>query len=149
MPLSCHGSRHVDRREALDSCFPAQTVPLLQACAPCVTAPSFAYFQSAVGALRVVAGRPWLTRLAPWAFCPQRARSSGARFLAGHRWRLTAVTAGLGRLWVARVGEQRQVHGASLGGTDPTGVATTAKRMGGGHKWKDHRHPAARRAAMK
>ena len=48
--------------------FPAQTLPLFQAFAPCFTAPGFVYFQSYVWALMVVEGRTCLTRLARCAF---------------------------------------------------------------------------------
>jgi len=57
----------------MDIFFPAQTLPLFQAFAPCFTAPSFAYFQSYEWALMVVEGRQCMTRLARCA-CFQRVR---------------------------------------------------------------------------
>ena len=60
----------------MDIFFPAQTLPLFQAFAPCFTAPSFVYFQSYVWALMVVEGRKCLTRLARCAFFHQRNASS-------------------------------------------------------------------------
>jgi DDE superfamily endonuclease len=132
----------------MDIFFPAQTLPLFQAFAPCFTAPSVAYFQSYVWALMVVEGRKCLTRLARCAFFHQRDLSSWERFLAGHRWSLTAVTACLVRLVVERLGTQLQIHGAYLVGTDTTLVAKTAKRMLGVQKWKDHSDNADRGAYL-
>jgi hypothetical protein len=116
----------------MDIFFPTQTLPLFQVLAPCFTAPSFAYFQSYVWALMVVEGRKCMTRLARCVFFHQRDLSSWERFLAEHRWSLTAVTARLVTLVVAKLGDQLQVHGAYLLGTDTTLVAKTAKRMLGG-----------------
>jgi DDE superfamily endonuclease len=132
----------------MDIFFPAQTLSLLQVFAPCFTAPSLAYFQSYVWALMVVEGRKCLTRLARCAFFHQRHLSSWERFLAEHRWSLTAVTARLVRLVVERLGAQLQVHGASLVGTDTTLVAKTTKRMLGGQKWKEHSDNADRGASL-
>jgi DDE superfamily endonuclease len=132
----------------MDIFFPAQTLPLFQVFAPCFTAPSFAYFQSYVWALMVVEGRKCLTRLARCAFFHQRALSSWERFLAGHRWSLTAVTERLVTLVVERLGEQLQVHGAYLVGKDTTLVAKSAKRMLGVQKWKDHSDNADRGASL-
>jgi hypothetical protein len=132
----------------MDIFFPAQTLSLFQAFAPCFTAPSLAYFQSYVWALMVVEGRKCLTRLARCAFFHQRDLSSWERFLAGHRWSLTAVTACLVRLVVERLGEQLKVHGAYLVGTDTTLVAKSAKRMLGVQKWKDHSDNADRGAYL-
>src|SRR5712691_4128625 len=101
--------------------FPAQTLPLFQ-----VFAPSFTYFQSYVWALMVVEGRKCLTRLARCAFFHQRDLSSWERFLAVHRWSLTALTKCLVTLVVTKLGDQLQVHGAYLLGTDTTLVAKTA-----------------------
>jgi hypothetical protein len=128
--------------------FPAQTLPLFQAFAPCFTAPGFVYFQSYVWAPMVVEGRKCLTRLARCAFFPQRDLSSWERFLAGHRWSLTAVTARLVTLVVARLGAQLHVHGAYLVGTDTTLVAKSAKRMLGVQKWQDHSDNADRGAYL-
>ena len=124
--------------------FPAQTLPLFQVFAPCFTAPSFAYFQSYVWALMVVEGRKCLTRLARCAFFHQRDLSSWERFLAVHRWSLTALTKCLVTLVVTKLGDQLQVHGAYLLGTDTTLVAKTAKRMLGVQTWKDHSDNADR-----
>ncbi len=103
----------------MDIFFPAQTLSLLQGVAPWFTPPSFAYFQSSVGALLVVEGRQCLTRLARWAFCHPRDRSRWERCRAVSRWSLTAITERL----VPLVGEKRgaplQGHGASLVGTAP------------------------------
>jgi hypothetical protein len=132
----------------MDIFFPAQTLSLLQVFAPCFTAPSLAYFQSYVWALRVVEGRKCLTRLARCAFFHQRNLSSWERFLAGHRWSLMAVTEGLVRLVVERLGAQLQVHGAYLVGTDTTLVAQTTKRMLGGQKWKEPSDNADRGASL-
>jgi hypothetical protein len=132
----------------MDIFFPAQTLPLFQVFAPCFTAPSFAYFQSYLWALMVVEGRKCLTRLARCAFFHQRDLSSWERFLAGHRWSLTAVTERLVTLVVARLGAQLQVHGAYLVGKDTTLVAKSAKRMLGVQKWKDHSDNADRGAYL-
>jgi hypothetical protein len=128
----------------MDIFFPAQTLPLFHVFAPCFTAPSFAYFQSYLWALMVVEGRKCLTRLARCAFFHQRDLSSWERFLAEHRWSLTAVTERLITLVVAKLGERLQVHRAYLVGTDTTLVAKTAKRMLGVQKWKDHSDNADR-----
>jgi hypothetical protein len=122
----------------MDIFFPAQTLPLLHVFAPCFTAPSFAYFQSYLWALMVVEGRKCMTRLARCAFFHQRDLSSWERFLAEHRWSVTAVTERLVRLVVTKLGDQLQVHGAYLLGKDTTLVAKTAKRMLGVQTWKDH-----------
>ena len=132
----------------MDIFFPAQTLSLLQVFAPCFTAPSLAYFQSYVWALMVVEGRKCLTRLARCAFFHQRNLSSWERFLAEHRWSLTAVTERLVRLVVERLGAQLQIHGASLVGTDTTLVAKTTKRMLGVQKWKAHSDNADRGAYL-
>jgi hypothetical protein len=132
----------------MDIFFPAQTLPLFHVFAPCFTAPSFAYFQSYLWALMMVEGRKCLTRLARCAFFHQRALSSWERFLAEHRWSLTAVTECLIRLVVERLGTQLQVHGAYLVGKDTTLVAKTAKRMLGVQKWKDHSDNADRGAYL-
>ena len=128
--------------------FPAQTLSLFQVFAPCFTAPSFAYFQSYVWALMVVEGRKCLTRLARCAFFHQRALSSWERFLAAHRWSLTALTERLVTLVVTTLGDQLQVHGAYLVGKDTTLVAKSAKRMLGVQKWKDHSDNADRGAYL-
>ena len=96
----------------MDIVFPTQTLSLLQACAPCFTAPSFTYFQSYLWALMVVEGRTCMTRLARCAFFHQRALSSWERFLAEHRWSLRAVTDRLVTLVVSKLGETLPVHGA-------------------------------------
>jgi DDE superfamily endonuclease len=132
----------------MDIFFPAQTLSLLQVFAPCFTAPSFAYFQSYLWALMVVEGRKCMIRLARCAFFHQRDLSSWERFLAGHRWSLTAVTERLVRLVVERLGESLKVHGAYLLGKDTTLVAKTAKRMLGVQKWKDHSDNADRGAYL-
>jgi hypothetical protein len=132
----------------MDIFFPAQTLSLLQVFAPCFTAPSLAYFQSYVWALMVVEGRKCLTRLARCAFFHQRNLSSWERFLAEHRWSLTAVTERLVRLVVERLGAQLQIHGAYLVGTDTTLVAKTTKRMLGVQKWKAHSDNADRGAYL-
>src|SRR5215831_4100294 len=132
----------------MDIFFPAQTLPLFQAFAPCFTAPSFAYFQSYMWALMVVEGRKCMTCLARCVFFHQRALSSWERFLAEHRWSLPAVTARLVTLVVAQLGAQLQVHGAYLLGTDTTLVAKTATRMVGVQKWKDHSDNADRGAYL-
>ena len=128
--------------------FPAQTLSLLQVFAPCFTAPSFAYFRAYVWALMVVEGRKCLTRLARCAFFHQRALSSWERFLAEHRWSLTALTERLVTLVVTKLGDRLQVHGASLLGKDTTLVAKTTKRMLGVQKWKDHSDNADRGASL-
>lgn len=122
----------------MDIFFPTQTLSLLQAFVPCFTAPSFAYFQSYLWALMVVEGRKCMTRLARCAFFHQRDLSSWERFLAEHRWSLSAVTDRLVTLVVSKLGDTLQVHGAYLLGKDTTLVAKTAKRMLGVQKWKDH-----------
>jgi DDE superfamily endonuclease len=124
--------------------FPAQTLSLFQVFAPCFTAPSFIYFRAYVWALMVVEGRKCLTHLARCAFFHQRALSSWERFLAEHRWSLTALTERLVTLVVTKLGDQLQVHKAYLVGTDTTLVAKTAKRMLGVQKWKDHSDNADR-----
>jgi len=128
--------------------FPAQTLSLFQVFAPCFTAPSFAYFRAYVWALMVVEGRKCLTRLARCAFFHQRALSSWERFLAEHRWSLTALTERLVTLVVTKLGDRLQVHGASLLGKDTTLVAKTTKRMLGVQKWKDHSDNADRGAYL-
>jgi len=132
----------------MDIFFPAQTLPLLQVFAPCFTAPRFASFQSYMWALMVVEDRKCMTRLARCVFFHQRALSSWERFLAEHRWSLTAVTARLVTLVVAKLGAQLQVHGAYLLGPDPTLVAKTATRMVGVQKWKAHSDTADRGAYL-
>lgn len=128
----------------MDIFFPPQTLSLFQVFAPCFTVPSFAYFQSDLWALMVVEGRKCMTRLAGCVFFHQRGLSSWERFLAEHRWSVTAVTARLVRLVVERLGEQLKVHGAYLLGKDTTLVAKSAKRMVGVQKWKDHSDNADR-----
>jgi hypothetical protein len=132
----------------MESFFPAQTLSLFQVFAPCFPAPSFAYFQSYRWALMVVEGRKCMTRLARCAFFHPRALSSWERFLAEHRWSLTAVAARRVRLVVARLGEQLKVHGAYLVGKDTTLVAQTATRMVGVQTWKDHSDNADRGASL-
>jgi len=132
----------------MDIFFPAQTLPLLQVFAPCFTAPRFASFQSYMWALMVVEGRKCMTRLARCVFCHQRALSSWERFLAEHRWSLTAVTARLVTLVVAKLGAQLQVHGAYLLGPDTTLVAKTATQMVGVQKWQAHSDTADRGAYL-
>jgi DDE superfamily endonuclease len=132
----------------MDIFFPTQTLSLFQAFSPCFTAPSFAYFQSYMWALMVVEGRKCLTRLARCAFFHQRDLSSWERFLAEHRWSLSAVTDRLVTLVVSKLGEKLQVHGAYLLGKDTTLVAKTAKRMPGVQKWKDHSDNADRGAYL-
>ena len=122
----------------MDSFFPTQTLPLLHVFAPCFTTPSFAYFRAYVWALMVVEGRKCMTRLARCAFFHPRDLSSWERFLAEHRWSLSAVTERLVTLVVTKLGDQLQVHGAYLLGKDTTLVAKTAKRMPGVQTWKDH-----------
>jgi DDE superfamily endonuclease len=128
----------------MDIFFPTQTLSLFQAFAPCFTAPSFAYFQSYMWAVMVVEGRKCMTRLARCAFFHQRDLSSWERFLAEHRWSLSAVTDRLVTLVVSKLGDTLQVHGAYLLGKDTTLVAKTAKRMPGVQKWKDHSDNADR-----
>jgi hypothetical protein len=128
--------------------FPAQTLSLFQGFAPCFTAPSFVYFQAYVWALMVVEGRKCLTRLARGVFFHQRALSSWERFLAEHRWSLTALTERLVTLVVTKLGDRLQVHGAYLLGKDTTLVAKTTKRMLGVQKWKDHSDNADRGAYL-
>jgi DDE superfamily endonuclease len=128
----------------MDIFFPAQTLPLFQVFAPCFTVPSFAYFQSYVWALMVVEGRTCMTRIARCVFFHHRDLSSWERFLAEHRWSLSAVTASLITLVVAKLGAQLQVHGAYLLGKDTTLVAKTTTRMVGVQKWKDHSDNADR-----
>jgi hypothetical protein len=128
--------------------FPAQTLSLFQVFAPCFTAPSFAYFQSYMWALMVVEGRKCMPRLARCAFFHPRDLSSWERFLAEHRWSLTAVAERLVRLVVARLGEQLKVHGAYLVGKDTTLVAKTSTRMVGVQTWKDHSDNADRGASL-
>jgi hypothetical protein len=132
----------------MDIFFPPQTLSLFQVFAPCFTVPSFAYFQSYMWALMVVEGRKCMTRLAGCVFFHQRGLSSWERFLAEHRWSVTAVTARLVRLVVERLGEQRKVHGAYWLGKDTTLVAKHAKRMLGVQKWKDHSDNADRGAYL-
>ncbi len=128
--------------------FPAQTLSLFQVFAPCFTAPSFAYFRAYGWALMVVEGRKCMTRLARCAFFHPRDLSSWERFLAEHRWSLTALTERLVTLVVTKLGDRLQVHGASLLGKDTTLVAKTTKRMLGVQKWKDHSDNADRGADL-
>ena len=65
-------------------------------------------------ALLVVEGRKCMTRLARCAFFHQRDLSSWERFLAEHRWSLSAVTDRLVTLVVSQLGDKLQVHGAYL-----------------------------------
>ena len=132
----------------MDIFFPAQTLPLFHVFAPCFTAPGFAYFQSYVWALMVVEGRKCMTRLARCAFFHQRDLSSWERFLAEHRWSLSAVTDRLVTLVVSKLGATLPVHGASWLGKDTTWGAKTAKRMLGGQKGKDHSDNADRGASL-
>jgi DDE superfamily endonuclease len=132
----------------MDIFFPPQTLSLFQVFAPCFTVPSFAYFQSYMWALMVVEGRKCMPRLAGCVFFHQRGLSSWERFLAEHRWSVTAVTARLVRLVVERLGEQLKVHGAYLLGKATTLVAKSAKRMLGVQKWKDHSDNADRGTYM-
>jgi len=132
----------------MDIFFPPQTLPLLHVFAPCFTAPSFVYFRAYVWALMVVESRKCMTRLARCAFFHSRDLSSWERFLAEHRWSLTAVTARLITLVVAKLGDQLQVHGAYLLGKDTTLVAKTATRMVGVQQWKDHSDNADRGAYL-
>jgi hypothetical protein len=78
-----------------------------------------------------------MTRLARCAFFHPRDLSSWERFLAEHRWSVTAVTARLVQLVVERLGEQLHVHGAYLLGKDTTWIAKSAKRMLGVQQWQD------------
>jgi len=126
--------------------FPAQTLSLFQVFAPCFTAPSFAYFPISMWALMVVEGRKCMTRLARGTFFHSRDLSRWERFLAAHRWSLTAVAERRGRLVGARLGEQLKVHGASLVGKDTTLGAKTSTRMVGVQKWQDHSDNADRGA---
>jgi len=128
--------------------FPAQTLSLFQVFAPCFTAPSFAYFRAYVWALMVVEGRKCMTRLARCAFFHPRDLSSWERFLAEHRWSLTALTERLVTLVVTKLGDRLQVHGAYLLGKATTLVAKTTKRMLGVQKWKDHSDNADRGAYL-
>jgi hypothetical protein len=132
----------------MENFFPPQTWSLLQVFAPYFTAPSFAYFQSYMWALMVVEGRKCMTRLAGCVFFHQRSLSSWERFLAEHRWSVTAVTARLVRLVVERLGEKLTVYGAYLVGTDTTLVAKSAQRMAGVQKWHDHSGNADRGASL-
>lgn len=132
----------------MDGFLPAQTWSLFLVFESCFTAPSFAYFRGYVWALMVVEGRKCMTRLARCVFFHQRDLSSWERFLAEHRWSLTAVTARLVQLIVERLGEQLKVHGAYLLGKDTTLIAKTAKRMLGVQKWKDHSDNADRGAYL-
>lgn len=132
----------------MDIFFPAQTLSLFQVFAPCFTAPSFAYFRAYVWALMVVEGRKCVTRLARCAFFHPRDLSSWERFLAEHRWSLTAVIECLVTLVVTTLGPTLQVHGAYLVDTDTTLVAKTATRMPGVQKWKDHSDNADRGAYL-
>jgi hypothetical protein len=132
----------------MDNFFPAQTLSLFLVFESCFTAPSFAYFRGYVWALIVVEGRKCLTRLARCAFFHPRDLSSWERFLAEHRWSLSAVTARLVTLVVTTLGDKLQVHGAYLLGTDTTLVAKHTKRMLGVQKWKDHSDNADRGAYL-
>ena len=132
----------------MDGVFPAQTLSLLQVFAPCFTPPRFASFQAYMWALMVVEGRKCMTRLARCVFFHQRALSSWERFLAEHRWSLTAVTARLVTLVVTTLGDTLQVHGAYLLDTDTTLVAKTSTRMVGVQTWKDHSDNADRGAYL-
>lgn len=128
----------------MDIFFPAQMWSLILVFESCFTAPSFVYFQCYVWALMVVEGRKCLTRLARCVFFHRRDLSSWERFLAVHRWSLTAVTARLITLVVEQLGDRLKVHGAYLLDTDTTLVAKTATRMPGVQKWKDHSDNADR-----
>lgn len=132
----------------MQSFFPPPMLSLLQVFAPYFTAPSFTYFQAYIWALMVVEGRKCLTRLAGCVFFHQCSLSSWERFVAKHRWSVTAVTARLVRLVVERLGEQRKVHGAYVLGKDTTLVAKNARRMFGVQKWHDHSGNADRGAAL-
>jgi hypothetical protein len=132
----------------MDNFFPAQTLSLFLVFESCFTAPSFAYFRGYVWALIVVEGRKCLTRLARCAFFHPRDLSSWERFLAEHRWSLSAVTARLVTLVVTTLGDKLQVHGAYLLGKDTTLVAKHTKRMLGVQKWKDHSDNADRGAYL-
>src|SRR5262249_20596571 len=87
-------------------------------------------------------------RLARCVFFHQRDLSSGERFLAEHRWSVTAVTGRLVRLVVERLGAQLPVHGGSLLGKEPTLIPKAPKRPPGGPKWKAHRDNADRGAYL-
>ena len=132
----------------MEGFFPPQTLSLFLAFESCFTAPSFAYFRAYVWATMVVEGRKCMTRLARCAFFHQRDLSSWERFLAEHRWSVTAVTARLTQLVVQRLGERLRVHGAYLLGKDTTLIAKTSKRMVGVQKWKDHSDNADRGAYL-
>ena len=132
----------------MEGFFPAQTLSLFLVFESCFTAPSFAYFRGYVWALMVVEGRKCLTRLARCAFFHQRDLSSWERFLAQHRWSLSAVTERFIALVVTKLGEKLLVHGTYLLGTDTTLVAKTTKRMLGVQKWKDHSDNADRGAYL-
>ncbi len=132
----------------MQSFFPPPMLSLLQVFAPYFTAPSFIYFQAYIWALMVVEGRKCITRLAGCVFFHQRSLSSWERFLAEHRWSVTAVTARLIRLVVERLGEQLKVHGAYLLVKDTTLVAKSARRMFGVQKWHDHSGNADRGASL-
>lgn len=132
----------------MEGFFPAQTLSLFLVFESCFTAPSFAYFRAYMWALMVVEGRKCMTRLARCAFFHQRDLSSWERFLAEHRWSVTAVTERLIRLVVERLGEQLKVHGAYLLGKDTTLIAKNAKRMLGVQKWKDPSDNADRGAYL-
>src|SRR5438132_11397783 len=113
-------STKADRRCPMDIFFPTQTWSLFQAFAPGFTAPSFAYFQSYRWALMVVEGRKCMTRLARCAFFHQRALSSWERFLAEHRWSLSAVTDRLVTLVVCKLGEKLPLLWSFWLATGPT-----------------------------
>jgi len=132
----------------MEGFFPAQTLSLFLVFESCFTAPSFAYFRGYVWALMVVEGRKCLTRLARCAFFHQRDLSSWERFLAQHRWSLSAVTERLIALVVTKLGEKLLGHGTYLLGTDTTLVAKTTKRMLGVQKWKDRSDNADRGAYL-
>jgi hypothetical protein len=132
----------------MQSFFPPPMLSLFQVFAPYFTAPSFAYFQAYIWALMVVEGRKCMTRLAGCVFFHQRSLSSWERFLAEHRWSVTAVMAQLVRLVLERLGEQLKVHGAYLLVTDTTLVAKSARRMLGVQKWHDHSGNADRGAYL-
>ena len=132
----------------MEGFFPAQTLSLFLVFESCFTAPSLAYFRGYVWALMVVEGRQCLTRLARCACFHQRALSSWERFLAQHRWSLSAVTEHLIALVVTKLGEKLLVQGAYLLGTDPTLVAKTTKRMLGVQKWQDPSDNADRGASL-
>jgi hypothetical protein len=130
----------------MQSFFPPPMLSLLQVFAPCFTAPSFVYFQAYIWGLMVVEGRKCLTRLARCVFFHHRSLSSWERFLAEHRWSVTAVMARLVWLVVERLGEKLTVYGAYLVGTDTTLVAKSGQRMAGVQTWHDHSGNADRGA---